>query len=56
MAQGQFTRQEAKSVTEALEEIMEAIPKSKAMNFVGHFNDLFLFLRAATAKAPSEKT
>ena len=55
MAQGEFTKEEAKSVNEALNEIMKAFPKKKAMEFIGHFNDIFLFLAAAEAAAPGEK-
>lgn len=44
MAQGDFTAEEAKACREALDEIMKAMPKSKALDFIGHFNDIFLFL------------
>ena len=46
MAQGEFTREECAATEEALKEIMEAFPKTKALHFIGHFNDVFLFLRA----------
>jgi hypothetical protein len=55
MANDRFTKQEAQSVTEALEEIMKAFPKARVGNFIGHFNDLFLFLSAAKAAAPEAK-
>jgi hypothetical protein len=55
MSQGQFTKEEAKASEDALKEIMEAFPKKKMMEFIGHFNDIFLFLSAAKKKAPSEK-
>jgi len=55
MAQGKFTKEEAVASEEALTEIMKAMPKSKAIDFIGHFNDLFLFLGAAKAAAPPEK-
>ena len=54
MTQGKLSKEEAKSCTEALDEIMKAMPKSKVMGFVGHFNDLFLFLSAAVKELPSE--
>jgi hypothetical protein len=54
MAQGQFTKREARNVREALQEILDALPKSKQLEFLGHFNDLFLFLDAAEKAAPDE--
>ena len=54
MAQGEFTKEEAKHVEETVVEIMEAMPKRKAADFVGHFNDIFLFISAAKGAAPSE--
>ena len=54
MAQGEFTKQEARETIKALDEIMNGIPKSKAAQFIGHYNDVFLFLRAAGAAAPEE--
>jgi len=55
MTQGKASKEEAKSCEEALNEIMKAMPKSKAVEFVGHFNDLFLFLTAVGKVLPSEK-
>jgi hypothetical protein len=55
MAQGEFTKEEAQATTKAVEEIMKAMPKSKAIAFVGHFNDIFLFLAAAERAAPGAK-
>jgi len=52
MAQGEFTKEEAKETEDALQEIMEAFPKKKALDFIGHFNDVFLFLAAAKQAAP----
>jgi len=54
MTQGKFSKEEATSVIEAMEEIMKAFPKSKAGEFIGHFNDLMLFLSAAKKAAPNE--
>ena len=54
MTQGKFSKEEVTSCEEALTEIMKAMPKSKAAEFIGHFNDLFLFLTAAKKEAPSE--
>jgi hypothetical protein len=55
MAQGEFTKEEATATEEAVNEIMKAMPKTKCADFFGHFNDIFLFLRAAKKAAPSEK-
>lgn len=50
-----FTKEEAGRAEEALNAIMKGIPKSKVVNFIGEFNDLFLFISAVKAAAPSEK-
>lgn len=54
MAQGEFTREECRLTKEAVNEIFDAIPKSKQMDYLGHLNDVFLFLEAAEKKAPEE--
>jgi hypothetical protein len=55
MAQGEFTKEECDATEEAVKEIMEGISKPKQSEFLGHFNDIFLFIRAAKAVAPNEK-
>lgn len=52
MAQGEFTKQEAKRTQEAVEELYDAIPKSRRLNYLGHLNDIFLFVGAAAKVAP----
>lgn len=54
MAQGQFTKQEAEETEKSVKEVMDAMPKSKKMDFIGHFNDIFLFLAAAKNAAPDK--
>ena len=54
MAQGEFTKQEASRTREAVDEMFEAIPKSKRMGYMGHLNDILLFLSAAEKAAPDE--
>ncbi len=54
MAQGEFTKEEAAHAEETLKEIMESMSKEKCIEFVGHFNDLFLFIEAAKAWAPQK--
>ena len=55
MAQGEFTKEEAEETLEAIDELFEAIPKSKRLNFIGHLNDICLFIEAAKEAAPKEK-
>ncbi len=50
MSQSDLTKENAINCIEGLEEVMKAMPKSKALDFVGHFNDLFLFLEACKKK------
>jgi hypothetical protein len=52
MAQGEFTKQEAQATREAFDEIVAALPKGKKMNYIGHMNDIYLFLSAAEKAAP----
>lgn len=54
MSQGAFTKEEAESTREAVNETFEALPKSKKREFLGHLNDVLLFLRAAKNAAPHE--
>jgi len=54
MAQGEFTKEEADQTVIALKELFEAIPKSKILDFIGHINDVYLFIDAAKRNAPSE--
>ncbi len=54
MAQGEFTKQEAQRTRKAVNELFEALPKSKRFNYVGHLNDIFLFLSAAKKAAPDK--
>ena len=54
MAQGEFTKSEAKETVEAFTEVFNAIPKKKQMEFIGHANDIYLFLSAAEKSAPEE--
>jgi len=54
MAQGRATKEEAMKVKEAFDEVFEALPKSKRLDFIGHANDIYLFLEAAARMLPSE--
>lgn len=55
MAQGQFTKEEAKATEDAVSELFQAIPKSKRAGYLGHLNDICLFISAAAKVAPFEK-
>lgn len=52
MAQGQFTKEEARETRKSVEEMFDAIPKRKRFDFIGHLNDVMLFLDAAEKAAP----
>ena len=55
MTQGKFSKEECKATQEAVEDIMKnAIPKGKSLDYIGHFNDIFLFLGACMQVAPNE--
>ncbi len=48
-----FTKEEADNATEATEEMFKALPKTKQMQYLGHFNDILLFIAAAKERAPT---
>jgi hypothetical protein len=52
MAQGEFTKQEAQATRETFDQLFEALSKSKKLEFLGHANDIYLFLIAAEKAAP----
>lgn len=52
MAQGEFTKEEAREVKKAVEEIMNGMSKPKLRIYLGHFNDILLFLGTAEKYAP----
>jgi hypothetical protein len=54
MAQGEFTKEEAQQTSEAVSEMFDAIPKRKQPEFLGHLNDVALFLSAAKKAAPEK--
>ena len=55
MAQGDFTKEEAQTTIEAFDEVFKALPKKKQAEYLGHANDIFLFLEACKRECPSEK-
>lgn len=54
MGEGEFTKEEARRTKETVEELSQGLPKSKLMNYIGHLNDIYLFLGAAEKAAPEE--
>lgn len=54
MAQGEFTKEEAEETQKTVKEMFEALPKKKQMEFIGHWNDVALFVGAAAKHAPTE--
>jgi hypothetical protein len=54
MAQGKFTKEEARSSREAVNEMFHALPRKKSFEYIGHLNDILLFLEAAEKAAPTE--
>lgn len=54
MAQGEFTKQEAKEMKDAVSEMFKALSKSKQMDYFGHWNGILLFIDAAGRVAPNE--
>lgn len=53
MAQGEFTKEEAKATVETIEEIANDLSaRQRYVKFAAHFNDIFAFLEAAEQAAP----
>jgi hypothetical protein len=55
MATGDFTKEEGEFVKEGLNEVLEDLSDEKTMDYLGHFNDAFMFIDAAIQEAPSEE-
>lgn len=55
MTQGKASYEEAEQSIIALQEIMKGMPKKYLFGFVGHFNDLFLFLDSVKKVLPKEE-
>jgi hypothetical protein len=55
MAQGDFTKEEADEMLKAVAELFDAISKSKRPAFIGHLNDISLFLERAGREADAKK-
>jgi len=54
MSQGRFTKEEAREVRKSFDELFESLSKNKKIEFIGHANDIYLFLDAAEKAAPAE--
>jgi len=55
MAQGEFTIEEAEQTEQAIEDMFNAIPKSKQLDYIGHLNDILLFIGAAKKALAGKK-
>lgn len=55
MAQGDFTKVEGERVYEILNEMFEGIAKTRRMEYLGHLNDIGLFISAAIRAAPQKE-
>ena len=53
MAQGEFTKDEAKETAKAVEQMYEGLPKTRRGRFLGHLNDILPFIDAAKRAAPA---
>jgi hypothetical protein len=54
MAQGQFTKQEADATLTAVDEMFKALSRPKQGEYLGHLNDICLFIGAAKKAAPNK--
>jgi hypothetical protein len=54
MTQGQFTKEEAQQTIEAFDDLFKSMSRNKRIEYLGHANDIFLFLEAAKRAAPSD--
>ena len=54
MAQGDFTREKAQIMEETFNEVFKALPEKKQIEFLGHANDIYLFLAACQRECPAE--
>ena len=52
--QGDFTKAEATATLEAVDELFKGLPKTKQAEYLGHLNDICLFLEAAKRAAPEK--
>jgi len=54
MAQGDWTKSEAEATKEAVGEIFDGLSRPKKGEFLGHLDDILLFLERAKKEAPEE--
>lgn len=51
---GKFVKSEAEACIELSKELLEAMPKKRQIEYLGHMNQLWLFLEAAKRAAPEK--
>ena len=55
MSESLFTKQEGRRTKDVVLELFDALPKRKSTEYIGHLNDILLFIEAATRAAPDEQ-
>ena len=55
MALGDFTKENAVVIEEALDEMFKALSKPKQREYLGHLNEICLFVTAAKNAAPTKE-
>lgn len=49
-----FTKEAAENAEQAVDQMFKALPKKKQGEFLGHLNEVCLFIEAAKKEAPAE--
>jgi hypothetical protein len=51
-----FTKEAAENAEQAVDQMFKALSKPKQREYLGHLNEVCLFIEAAKKAAPSEET
>lgn len=54
MSLGDWSKEEAGTCRELVDQMFLALPKSKRMEYIGHLNQVLIFLSEAAKHAPGE--
>ena len=52
MATGDFTKEEANEIKKMVEELYRLVPGTKRDSFIGHLNEILVFIETARDHAP----
>ena len=52
MPEERFTQKEAKRILEVVDDLFSGLPKTRQGSYLGHLNDICLFIEAAGRVAP----